>query len=306
MLRSKSLISLLAVAAIVVTSACSTSPTGRPQVLIGSKRDLDAQARWAFREVKKEAPLTTHGPTIEYITCVANHVLDQVPQDEFDARDWEMIIADIPETQALVMPGGKMVIYTGILAAARNQHQLAAVLGHEIAHEVANHPLERKTQNDVANYGVAVVGAVAVGNTPSWQTARGTFESLRYAAQLGFMLPFSRAHETEADIVGLRYMAQAGFDPRESIDLWKNMGAQNPDRPPEFLMTHPSDETRMTTLIKELETSLPLYNEARARGADPQCVAPDYLQPALKAAPAEDGLLEPATEEQLDNAEGDS
>ena len=282
MSRSNVLISLLAAAAIVALGACSTSPTGRPQVLVGSKSDLDAQGRWAMREFKKTAPLTSHGPTIEYVTCVTNYILEQIPEDEYNARNWELVIADVPDTNAFVWSGGNIVVLTGILGAARNQHQLAAVLGHEIAHEISNHPLERQTNANVAQYGVAVVGAVATGSNPSYNAYRGTYEALGYAAQLGFMLPFSRSHETEADIVGLRYMAAAGFDPREAVPFWKNMLNANPDAPPEILATHPSGETRIKNLIAELETALPIYNEARARGADPQCPVPDYLKVAAE------------------------
>lgn len=303
MLR-KLLLSLFVTAALIATSACSTSPTGRPQVLIGSKRDLDAQGRWAFREFKKEAPSVTHGPTIDYVTCVTNNILDQIPEKEFNARDWELLIVDVPQTNAFVWPGGKIVVYTGIFQAARNQHQLAAVLGHEVAHEIANHPLERQSNQKVSQYGVAVAGAVVAGGAPSYNAARATYTALGYAAQLGFMLPFSRAHEAEADVVGLRYMANAGFDPRESIPLWKNMASGNKELPPELLMTHPAPDTRIENLIGQLETTLPLYNDAKARGLNPDCQTPEYLLvPAEKETSGEESMLEPGSEKELNEAD---
>lgn len=303
-MRSRLSIALV-VAITFILGACASSPTGRPQVLIGSKRDLDAQSRWAFREFKKETPLTAHGPTIEYVTCVTNLILDQIPEKEYNARDWELAIADVPQTNAFVMSGGKIVVFTGLFAAARNQHQLAAVLGHEVAHEIANHPLERQTSTKVAQYGTNVAGAVLMGNNPSYGAWRATREALGYAASLGFLLPFTRAQEAEADVVGLRYMAEAGFDPREAVPLWKNMATSNPDAPPELLSTHPSSESRMNNLIAQLETALPIYNEAKIRGAAPDCRMPDYLlEPAPEAVDEEaESLLDPGTSEELDKAD---
>ncbi|MEM1261118.1 MAG: M48 family metallopeptidase [Pseudomonadota bacterium] len=274
-MRKQTLLAFAVMFAVLVTTACATSPTGRPQLLIGSKRELEEAGRRDFIEFKKNAPLSGHGPTIEYVTCVTNHVLDQLPDEEFDSRDWELVIADVPQTNAFVVPGGRIVVFTGILSAARNQHQLAAVLGHEVAHEIALHGLERKSNQTVASYGIQVLGS-AVGGGTSYNAKRASFEAFGLLAQYGFQLPFSRKHESEADIVGLRYMAMAGFDPRESVPLWKNMASGNQELPPELLMTHPAPETRIRQLVEELEFALPLYNDARARGADPQCEPPGF------------------------------
>ncbi|MEM8981670.1 MAG: M48 family metallopeptidase [Pseudomonadota bacterium] len=297
MRRQTLFLAVVVMAAVFVTAACSTSPTGRPQLLIGSKRELEEAGRRDFIEFKKNAPLSGHGPTIEYVTCVTNHVLDQLPDEDFNSRDWELVIADIPETNAFVVPGGRIVVFTGILSAARNQHQLAAVLGHEVAHEIALHGLERKSNQTVANYGVQVLGS-AVGGGTSYNAKRASFEAFGLLSQYGFQLPFSRKHESEADIVGLRYMSMAGFDPRESVPLWKNMASGNPDLPPEILMTHPAPETRIAQLVEGLEFALPLYNEARANGADPQCEPPEYAADTEQQA-SDDGS---GAGEDVDNA----
>ncbi len=294
------LTAILLIAAIAFTTACGTSPTGRKQILLGSKRDLEAQAKLQYRQLAKTAPLSQHGPTIDYVSCIANAIIDELPEEDA-ALDWELIVIDAPATNAFVMPGGKIAVFTGIMRAATNQDQLAAVMGHEVAHALANHSQERMLGSQVKRVGVNV-GVAAIGGG-AW-TRYGSAQALDALTSVGLTLPFSRGHESEADILGLRYMANAGFDPRETVQLWKNMGDANPDAPPEFMSTHPSSETRIKDLINEFEIALPLYNAARAKGLDPQCEPPYMNKPTADPAQNNAGSADgPDTEDSAETAD---
>ena len=168
------------------------------------------------------------------------------------------------------MPGGKMGVMTGMWRAAQNQHQLAAVIGHEIAHVTARHSNERASRSSVSGVGIQVV-AVLLGGGHQGATYTA-YEALNAGAALGIMLPFSRSQESEADIIGLDYMARAGFDPRESVSLWQNMTAEaEDDEPAEFLSTHPSSAKRIDSLVSQFGKTLSLYNEAHQQGRNPDC-----------------------------------
>ncbi len=164
---------------------------------------------------------------------------------------------------AFALPGGKMGVYTGMLEVAENQDQLAAVLGHEVGHVLAQHANERMSQQQVTSIGLAVAAGTGLDSA--------SMQALGLGAQIGILLPYSRTHESEADIIGLDLMAKAGFDPRESVQLWKNMQKAGGGTPPEFLSTHPSSGTRIDNLIGQMANALQTYNDARARGNKPNC-----------------------------------
>ncbi len=263
---------LAAAIAAAVLAACTTSPTGRSQMIWTSDEEMEAQAARAFAQMKADIPLVTDRPTIDYIACVANAVVDSL---EVPYRDmnWEMAIFDQDAVNAFAMPGGKIGVFKGILKAAQNQDQLAAVIGHEIAHVTARHSAERASRAVTTGVGIQVV-AVLLGGGHSGATYTA-YEALNAGASLGIMLPFNRGQESEADIVGLDYMARAGFDPRESVPLWQNMSSENEGQsPPEFLSTHPSSDTRIDQLVGQFGKTLALYNEAQAAGRRPNCIPP--------------------------------
>lgn len=264
-------ISLLLLTALVA-SACSTSPTGRKQVIWTSDEQLEAESAQAFAQMKASMPLETDRATIDYIACVANAIVDEL-EPPYSDLNWEMAIFEENSVNAFAMPGGKIGVFTGILNAAQNQDQLAAVIGHEIAHVTARHSAERASRAVTTGVGIQVAAVLlGAGHSGATYTA---YEALNAGAQLGIMLPFNRNQESEADVVGLEYMAKAGFDPRQSVPLWQNMGAANKgQKPPEFLSTHPSDETRINQLIGQWSTALPLYNEALEAGKRPNCKPP--------------------------------
>ena len=257
------------VVAAVIVGACSTSPTGRSQVILRSDAELAAESARQFAEMRASIPLETDRVTIDYIHCVAE-AITQVLEPEFRDLDWDMAIFESKSVNAFAMPGGKIGVFKGILEAADNQHRLAAVIGHEVAHVTARHSNERASRSPVANVGVQVAAILlGGGNSGATYTA---YEALNAGASLGIMLPFNRAQESEADIIGLGFMARAGFDPREAVPLWQNMSeGSEENEAAEFMSTHPSSEKRIEALISEWPETLPLYNEAQAAGLQPNC-----------------------------------
>ena len=267
--RLRNLIALSA--ALIVAAACATSPTGRSQVILKSDDELEALASKQFAEMKASMPLMTDQVTIDYIACVANAVVLALDEPH-SQMEWEMAIFDVDAVNAFAMPGGKIGVMKGILKAAQNQDQLAAVIGHEIAHVTARHSNERASRGSFSDVGVQVAAVLlGGGNQGATYTA---YEALKAGEALGIMLPFSRAQESEADVIGLEYMANAGFDPRQSVPLWQNMNAEAGKAPAEFLSTHPSSERRIDQLVSQFGKTLPLYNAAQAEGRRPNCQAP--------------------------------
>lgn len=268
MIRILKILLSLAIAASIV-AACSTSPTGRSQIIYRSDAELAAESARQFAEMRASIPLETDRAVIDYVHCVTTAIIE-VLEPEYQELKWDMAIFDSQAVNAFAMPGGKIGVMVGILEAADNQHRLAAVLGHEVAHVTARHANERASRSPVSNIGVQVA-AILLGGGHSGATYTA-YEALNAGAELGIMLPFSRGQESEADIIGLEYMARAGFDPRESVALWVNMGGDDEGaKVAEFMSTHPSSERRIEALISEWPTVLPLYNEALAAGRNPNC-----------------------------------
>jgi len=256
----KALQLLMILAATAGAAACTTSPTGRSQMIMVSDREADRQGNVQYRIIKEQTPRAWDAKTIRYVNCITNEIIDVIPEGPPAPADgWEVTVFDQESINAFALPGGNIGVFTGILEVTENQDQLAAVLGHEVAHVIARHAAERMTIGRVSGAAGAVGGAViGTGNA-------GTL------AALGLDLPFGRKQEDEADLLGLDYMAQAGFDPRAAVTLWQNMRKKNPGSPPEFLSTHPSSLTRIERLNERMPQALALYEEARAAGKRPQC-----------------------------------
>ncbi len=255
-----------------VLAACTSSPTGRSQMILRSDEQLAVEAAQQFSEMRASIPLETDRYTIDYIHCVATAVVEAL-EPQYRDLDWDMAVFDADSVNAFAMPGGKIGVMTGILRAADNQDRLAAVLGHEIAHVTARHSNERASRSPVAGVGIKVAAVLlGAGHSGATYTA---YEALNQGAALGIMLPFNRAQESEADVIGLEFMARAGFDPRQSVPLWQNMSKEGGgNEPAEFLSTHPSSEKRIDSLVSQFGTSLAAYNEAKAAGRDPDCGPP--------------------------------
>ena len=260
-------------------AACSSQPTST------SRAEMEAQASAAFNRMRADVPLVTDRPTIDFVACVAQAVVE-VLEPPYNDIDWELAIFESDSVNAFAMPGGKIGVFSGILKVTENQHQLAAVIGHEIAHVTANHAVDRASRAGLTNFGINALAIILGGGyTGATYTAQ---QALYAGATFGITLPYSRGRETEADTIGLDYMARAGFDPRESVPLWQRMGEGAGSAPAEFMSTHPAPDTRIENLISLWQETLPLYNQAIAEGRQPDCggQSPRYvkdLKPEKKA-----------------------
>lgn len=259
---------LLSVAITFGVTACATttSPTGRTQYVGAvSQAELNQLGAKAFAELRAQKQLAGSSQQA-YVRCVVNAVVGQLPAG-WRQMGWESAVFVDGDANAFALPGGKVGIYTGIFEVARNQDQLAGVIAHEMGHVVSRHHDERITRQAGAKGVLGLVGALLGGSGYERLAVQGG----GLLAQTGFLLPGSRAQETEADIVGQRLMAQAGFDPRAAVGLWENMIRQGGSRQPEFLSTHPDPNARIGEMRQRAATLLPTYEQARAAGRTPSC-----------------------------------
>ena len=258
---------LLAIAMVGVLAACATttSSTGRTQYVGAvSQEQLNQLGAQSFAEAKQKGPLSQDAKQNAYVRCIVDALVRELPANQRSIA-WETAVFAVDEPNAFALPGGKVGVNTGIFKVARDQNQLAAVLAHEIGHVVDNHHNERITRQMGAAGAVQLLGALA-GDYGQLATQGGGL-----LAQTGFLLPGSRAQETEADVVGQRLMASAGFDPRSAVNLWQNMIAAGGSRPPQWLSTHPDPQSRIGELGARAEQLVPTYEQARAAGRRPSC-----------------------------------
>ncbi len=242
--------------------ACATSPTGRSQLLLMPEAQLAQMGFAAFEQLKRKERLETDPAVNAYVRCVADALTRPL------GGRWEVAVFKSDQVNAFALPGGKLGVYTGLLKAARNQHQLAAVLGHEIGHVLARHSNERVSQKFAVEQALGLIQTLAMPQSPTGQLLMG---ALGVGAQVGVLMPFSRIQEAEADVIGLELMARAGFDPREAIRLWHNMDRVSRRAPPEWLSTHPSHAARIQEIERQLPRVLPLQEAARNQGRVPNC-----------------------------------
>lgn len=253
---------LLHIVLVLTLASCATSPLGRRQFMMMPENQVDQMGAQAFTNMKQKMPIDRTSGNNQYVVCVAQNIVNQI------GGNWEIAVFRDDTPNAFALPGGKIGVHTGIFRVARDQNQLAAVLAHELAHVLSRHSNERISQQFAVQQGLNVIQAVANPTTQSGQVMMGL---LGLGAQYGILLPYSRTQESEADLLGLELMANAGFDPRESIDLWRNMEQAGGGQPVEFLSTHPSHGTRMQDLKQHMPKALELYQRAQAAGKNPQC-----------------------------------
>lgn len=196
-------------------------------------------------------------------------IVEATADYEFLPPNWEIAVFSSDTVNAFAMPGGKVGVYTGLLQLAETPDQLAAVMGHEIAHVIARHSAERMSTAQLTVIGITLAGIATANN----EQQSIIMAALGLGAYVGVQLPFSRTHETEADDIGQRLMAKAGFDPAQAVRLWQLMAA-NGKTPPELLSTHPDPTNRAERLRQNLKKMRPLYLQAQAAGKKPQCVKP--------------------------------
>jgi predicted Zn-dependent protease len=259
-----------AILAVLAGCATTTSSTGRTQLVGGvSQEQLNQLGVQAFTEAKSKGPLSNDAKQNAYVRCVVNALVRQLPAQNQSVA-WETAVFADKEPNAFALPGGKVGVNTGIFTVARNQDQLAAVLAHEIGHVVEHHHDERITRQMGAQTGLGIAGAL-LGARYGQGAADATNQFGGMAAQGLFLLPGSRTQESEADVVGQRLMAQAGFDPAQAVNLWQNMIAAGGSRPPQWLSTHPDPQSRIQELRSRAGTLAPSYQQARAAGRVPKC-----------------------------------
>lgn len=260
---------------LVLLVACATTLTGRKQLALLGDDQMDSLGAAAFNDIKAQAEVDEDPAINAYVQCVTTPILEVIPEGGAAPEDgqWEILVFEEANPNAFALPGGKIGIHTGMLSVASTPGQLAAVVGHEIGHVLLRHGNERMSQTILAESALDV-SSIALGEmTPEYRDL--IVGGLGVGAQYGVLLPFSRKHENEADGVGQRFMAQAGFNPAEAITLWQKMDElAGGGQPPEWLSTHPAHETRIERLRDNLPVALELYQEARAAGRSPECVPP--------------------------------
>ncbi len=244
-------------------SACATSPTGRSQFIYLPDAQLNKMGLQAFDDLKSKKPLSNNKKYIDFVNCIAQAITHET------GGRWDVVVFDDKTLNAFALPGNKIGVHTGLIELVDNEHQLAAVMGHEVGHVLARHSNERMSQKTALNQSVALVSAVS---NPTSAVGKLAVSALGIGAQYGIVLPFSRTHESEADIIGLDLMAKAGFDPRHSVGLWQKMGqASKGQQTSEFMSTHPSHKTRIKKLSEHLPKAMVFYQKAQTIGKIPQC-----------------------------------
>ncbi len=244
-------------------SACITSPTGRSQFAFMPDDQINQLGLQAFDNLKRQKPISNNSRFNQVASCIAGAITQQT------GGSWEVAVFEDKSPNAFALPGNKIGIHTGMIALADNQDQLAAVIGHEVGHVLARHSNERASQEMAVSQGMGIIQAVSAPQTTLGQTALGL---LGVGAQYGILMPYSRIHESEADMIGVDLMARAGFDPQQSIGLWQKMEQVSQGRQPlEFMSTHPSHATRIQDLEKHMPQAMALFQQAQAQGKQPRC-----------------------------------
>ena len=245
------------VVATLSLSACATVPvTGRKTFNVIPESQAVAMGADAYQQVLSSSKLVTSGPEYEMVVRVGRRIAAVADDPGYQ---WEFAVIDEPETiNAFALPGGKVAVYTGILPVAGSDAGLATVMAHEVAHAIARHGSERMT--DQLAFQVGGMGLEALLQGKGEGTRNLIMAAYGVGGQIGVLLPFSRGQESEADHIGLIYMARAGYDPREAVGFWQRMDAEGGGaRPPEFLSTHPNPETRVRDLQRWMPEALAEY-----------------------------------------------
>jgi predicted Zn-dependent protease len=271
--NNRSMLSVIAsflIAALVIS--CSSVPlTGRRQLnLIPGSTMLSMSSQQYGDFLKSNKVVRTDDKQTKMVQKVGKKIQGAVEQyfseqnmsDRLNGYNWEFNLVESKEVNAWCMPGGKVVVYSGILPVTKTENGLAVVMGHEIAHAVAEHGSERMSQGLIAQFGGVALTEILKEKPEQtkqlWMTVFGL------GAQYGALLPFSRVQESEADHLGLIFMAMAGYDPNGSVEFWQRMAEQKGGQaPPEFMSTHPSDETRIEDIKGELPEAMTYFRKSK-------------------------------------------
>ena len=242
----------------LLLNSCSTAPiTERKQLKIIPEAKLNAQAAKIFEKVKEKEKLSKDTKTLDLIKNIGKKMEDSISEyfyvsklnDPTQNFDWEYILIENKKVRnAWCMPGGKIAVYTGMLEVTKNTDGLAAVMGHEIAHAVAKHSVERASRGAILNTGTQLLDIFTGGKLSQVNRATG-MDTIGLLSQLGIMNPFTRKQESEADYLGMIFSSLSGYDIRETTKIWERMKEFNKGKePPQFMSTHPSSDTRIKQL----------------------------------------------------------
>ena len=240
----------LLVSTLLLLSSCGSVPvTGRRQMLLVSDSEVLASSLTQYSDYMKSAPLSTNSKGKAMVTRVGKKIAAGLG-NEVKNFSWEFNLVKDGQVNAFCMPGGKIVVYEGLLNICSSDDELAVVVGHEVAHAVAKHSNERISQQLLTQYGAQILGQALSEKSANIQKIGNTVYGL--GAQYGVTLPFSRKHESEADYMGLIFMTMAGYNPSTAITFWQKMSTSGGASVPEFMSTHPSDATRISDIKKYL------------------------------------------------------
>jgi len=262
---------LLAVALVATAFSCQKNTvTGRKQLILINESELQQMSGSEYRQFLTKNKVVANGASKEQemvdrvgrriAAAVGEFVKSQGKPELLNGYKWEFNLVDSKEINAWCMPGGKVVVYTGLLPIAKDESGLAVVMGHEIAHAVAKHGNERMSQGLLQQMG-GVALSVAVSSKPA-MTQQLFMDAYGVGSAVGGTLPFSRKHELEADRFGLIFAARAGYDPREAVPFWSRMAAAGGGaKPAELFSTHPSDETRIAKVNEYAKEAIKYYKQ---------------------------------------------
>lgn len=241
---------------IIAIVGCVTTPVSDRSALIlvpfSQELSLGAQS---YNEILSKEKISQNSRLNQMIQRVGKRLAAVSDMPELD---WEFKVIESNQQNAFALPGGKVAFYTGIMQICKNEAGVATVMGHEIAHAIARHGAQRMTQQMLIT-GALSIASISMSDSKNKSLILGAFG---LGANYGLTLPFSRSNESEADEIGITYMAKAGYDPNESIKFWTRFQNSKGDQPPEFMSTHPSDETRIQRLTELLPNALKVYGSA--------------------------------------------
>ena len=244
----------------MLVAACQTVPlTGRQQLILITSEEELSLGEAAYKKTLKESKLSQDQATTAMVRRVGERIAKAANRPDFQ---WEFNLVEDKTPNAFCLPGGKVVVYTGILPFTKDETGLAVVVGHEVAHALARHGAERMSTSLLTEVAGQTAGSIFGGGNP--ETARAVEQAFGIGSGVGIILPFSRHQESEADKIGLLLMAQSGYDPRQATEFWTRMGQGQDGAPPEFLCTHPSDETRIKQIEAWLPEALKIYQAGAA------------------------------------------
>ncbi|MEO0794972.1 MAG: M48 family metallopeptidase [Verrucomicrobiota bacterium] len=268
------------ITAALFTGCASAPETGRSQLSLISDAEVESMAVSQFDQMKQQMPISKDVEKQQRLQKIGERIVVAARARGADLKppeQWEFVVFESDQINAFAMPGGKVGFYTGIFPLFDNDDDVAVVMGHEIAHVAAHHG-EEKVSHQLANQMAGAALAIGLGlGEVDHSTSQIVMASYGLGSSIGFILPYSRTMESEADHVGLIYSSAAGYDPRASVPFWQKMDSQGGERPPEFLSTHPSGTTRIRRLKELIPEALPIYMQASGQASWPGPVKPGAM-----------------------------